>query len=37
MPDVASVVFRPTRFGEGYDMAEVDDFLDELAAGLPDQ
>ncbi|MCT1618373.1 DivIVA domain-containing protein [Janibacter hoylei] len=29
--------FTRTRWREGYAVSDVDDFLDELAAGLPDQ
>lgn len=32
--DVRAVLFKPVRFQGGYDMAEVDDFLDEVAIPL---
>ncbi|MGO4130112.1 DivIVA domain-containing protein [Janibacter sp. RAF20_2_2] len=33
----ARTSFTRTRWREGYAVSDVDDFLDELAAGLPDQ
>ncbi|MDR1428349.1 MAG: DivIVA domain-containing protein [Bifidobacteriaceae bacterium] len=32
--DVAAKKFNPTKFREGYDQREVDDFLDEIALAL---
>ncbi|RUQ41827.1 DivIVA domain-containing protein, partial [Micrococcus sp. HSID17228] len=30
--DVVNKQFQPTKFREGYDQTEVDDFLDEIVA-----